>query len=60
MQATFLHDATGVPPMRGVDDELIDAESLHRAALAPLSLIGVEMMTAGDWIDRVREDPPSP
>lgn len=60
MQATILHDAMGVPPMRGVDDELIDAESLHRAALAPLRLIGVEMMTSADWIDRVRDEPPSP
>jgi nicotinamidase-related amidase len=47
--ATILHDAVGVPPMPGVDGRPIDAETLHNAALAPLALIGVELMPMDDW-----------
>jgi nicotinamidase-related amidase len=47
--ATILHDAVGVPPMPGVDGQPIDAETLHNAALAPLAMIGVEVMPMGDW-----------
>jgi nicotinamidase-related amidase len=50
MGATLLHDALGVPAMPGVDGAMIDAEQLHLAALAPLRLIGVELVTTEAWI----------
>jgi nicotinamidase-related amidase len=51
--ATMLHDALGVPTMPGVDGRPIDAEVLHNAALAPLALIGVEMLPTRDWTARL-------
>jgi nicotinamidase-related amidase len=47
--ATILHDAVGVPTMPAVTGPPIDAETLHNAALAPLALIGVEMMLTDEW-----------
>ena len=47
--ATILHDAVGVPTMPAVVGQPIDAETLHNAALAPLALIGVEMMLTDEW-----------
>lgn len=47
--ATILHDAVGVPTMPGVDGQPIDAETLHNAALAPLGLIGVELVSSEEW-----------
>ena len=35
--------------MPAVVGEPIDAETLHNAALAPLALIGVEMMLTDEW-----------
>lgn len=49
MGATILHDATGVPPQPVVDGDPIDPATIHRAALAPLALIGVEMLTVDAW-----------
>ncbi len=54
--ATLLHDATGVPPMPGVDGRVIDAEVLHGAALAPLAMVGVELVTTGQWLGRQQAD----
>jgi nicotinamidase-related amidase len=49
---TFLHDATGVPAMPGVDGTAIAAPRLHEAALAPLAMIGIELATTREWIER--------
>jgi len=49
---TFLHDATGVPAMPGVDGAPIAAPQLHQAALAPLAMIGIELATTREWIER--------
>jgi len=48
--ATLLHDAVGVPTMPGIDGKPIDAETLQGAALAPLALIGVEVMPTEEWV----------
>jgi nicotinamidase-related amidase len=50
MGAAILHDAVGVPPMPTVGGGVVDPETLQRAALAPLGLIGVEMMTTDEWV----------
>ena len=50
MGAAILHDAVGVPPMPAVGGGVVDPETLQRAALAPLGLIGVEMMTTDEWV----------
>ncbi|HTN80503.1 MAG TPA: cysteine hydrolase family protein [Acidimicrobiales bacterium] len=52
MGATILHDAVGVPPMPSVDGQIVDPETLQRSALAPLGLIGVELMTTDEWVER--------
>ena len=49
MGATLLLDAVGVPTMPTVDGVPLDAETLQRAALAPLALIGVEVITVDAW-----------
>ena len=48
--ATLLHDAVGVPTMPGIDGRPIDAETLQGAALAPLALIGVELVSTAEWV----------
>jgi len=50
MGASILHDAVGVPPMPAVGGGVVDPETLQRAALAPLGLIGVDMMTTDEWM----------
>src|SRR3954453_23542439 len=50
MGATLLHDAVGVPIMPGIDGRPIDAETLQGAALAPLALIGVEVVPTAQWV----------
>ena len=50
MGATLLHDAVGVPTMPGIDGRPIDAETLQGAALAPLALIGVEVVSTAEWV----------
>lgn len=50
MGATILHDAVGVPVQPDVDGQAVPAEVLHRAALAPLVLMGVTVSTTADWI----------
>ena len=50
MGASILHDAVGVPPMPAVGGGVVDPETLQRAALAPLGLIGVDMMTTNEWM----------
>jgi nicotinamidase-related amidase len=52
MGATILHDAVGVPTMPAVGGGTVEPETLQRAALAPLGLIGVEMLTTDEWIAR--------
>lgn len=47
--ATLLHDAVGVPVMPDLDGNPIAAESLQRAALAPLALMGVELASTAHW-----------
>ena len=47
--ASILHDATGVPAQPSVDGGALDPEIIHRAALAPLALIGIGMSTVADW-----------
>ena len=49
MSAAIIHDAVGVPAMPAVDGGVVDPETLQRAALAPLGLIGVEMITTEEW-----------
>ena len=49
---TFLHDATGVPAMPGVDGAPIAAPRLHEAALAALGMIGIELASTREWIER--------
>lgn len=55
MGATILHDAVGVPSMPDISGQPIDAEVLHRSALAPLALIGVEISPTEAWIRRISE-----
>ena len=50
MGATILHDAVGVPTMPGIDGQPIDPATLQGAALAPLALIGVEVLPTAEWI----------
>jgi nicotinamidase-related amidase len=50
MGAALLHDAVGVPTMPGIDGKPIDAETLQGAALAPLALIGVEVVPTTEWV----------
>jgi len=50
MGATLLHDGVGVPTMPGIDGKPIDPETLQGAALAPLALIGVEVIPTQEWI----------
>ena len=52
MGAAIRHDAVGVPSMPAVDGGVVDPETLQRAALAPLGLIGVELMTTDAWVAR--------
>ena len=49
---TFLHDATGRARHARVDGAPIAAPRLHEAALAPLAMIGIELATTRDWIER--------
>jgi nicotinamidase-related amidase len=49
MGVTILTDAVGVPSMPAVGGGMVDASTLHRAALAPLALMGVEMVDTADW-----------
>ena len=49
---TFLHDATGVPAMPGVDGAPIAAPRLHEATLAALGMIGIELASTREWIER--------
>ena len=49
---TFLHDATGVPAMPGVDGAPIAAPRLHDAALATLGMVGIELASTQEWIER--------
>ena len=49
---TFLHDATGVPAMPGVDGAPIAAPRLHAAALAALGMVGIELASTQEWIER--------
>jgi len=53
MGAALLHDAVGVPTMPGIDGRPIDAETLQGAALAPLTLIGVEVLPTAQWVASV-------
>ena len=48
--ATLLHDSVGVPAMPDLDGNPVAAEILHRVALAPLALMGVELASTADWI----------
>src|SRR4051794_40549 len=50
MGTALLHDAVGVPTMPGIDGKPIDAETLHGAALAPLALIGVDVIPTAEWV----------
>src|SRR4029078_846600 len=50
MEATMLREAVGVPTMPGIDGKPIDAETLQGAALAPLALIGVEVIPTKEWV----------
>jgi len=53
MGAALLHDAVGVPTMPGIDGKPIDPEVLQGAALAPLALIGVEVVPTAEWVGRI-------
>jgi len=53
MGAALLHDAVGVPTMPGIDGKPIDPEVLQGAALAPLALIGVEVVPTAEWVGRL-------
>jgi nicotinamidase-related amidase len=50
LAVTLLHDAVGVPMMPDLDGNPVAAEVLHRAALAPLALMGVEMASTAQWV----------
>ena len=57
--ATMLHDAVGVPVMPDVEGNPIAAEDLQRAALAPLALIGVEVVSTEQWTQALASGPPA-
>jgi nicotinamidase-related amidase len=57
---TFLHDATGVPSMPTVDGGVVAPADLHRAALAPLALMGIELATTRAWVEHRSADQPVP
>lgn len=38
-----------MPAQPSVDGLPLDPETIHRAALAPLALIGIGMATVADW-----------
>jgi nicotinamidase-related amidase len=54
--ATLLQDATGVPDMPAVDGGVVAAADLQRATLAPLALMGVEVVTVDDWVGSLGAD----
>ena len=48
--ATLLHDALGVPVMPDLDGNPVAAQTLQRAALAPLALMGIEVTSTAHWM----------